>query len=138
MAPQPVNRDFTADADGLAELDDWIERATADWPSGEPVLKARVCAAELAANLMEHGSGPAGPARLSVRLAAEGPDVRLELTDNGRPFDPTEWHASAVRETLQTATIGGRGLRTVHGLSRELHYSRREGRNHLSLLVAGG
>jgi anti-sigma regulatory factor (Ser/Thr protein kinase) len=136
--PAPVSREFTAHAQGLAELDDWIEAATAGWPCGEALLKARVCVAELAANLMEHGCDASSPARLGVRLEPLGKDIRLELSDDGRPFDPTQWRPAAARETLQTAAIGGRGLRTVHGLAREMRYERRDDRNHLSLLVAGG
>jgi anti-sigma regulatory factor (Ser/Thr protein kinase) len=137
MAPDAQCRDFIADAQGLAVLDDWLESATAGWSCRESVLRARVCAAELAANLMEHGLGPQGAARLKVSIACEGSDVRLELEDDGRAFDPTQWRPSREKQTLRTAPIGGRGLRTVQGLARELRYQRRNDRNCISLLVAG-
>jgi anti-sigma regulatory factor (Ser/Thr protein kinase) len=134
--PETINRDFRADADGLADLDDWIERSTAGWRCGASLMRARVCAVELAANLMEHGSGRTSAALLNVRLWPEAGGMRLELTDDGAAFDPTLPRPAPAPATLETAAIGGRGLRTVRGLARELRYRRENGRNHVSVLVA--
>ncbi len=134
MTPAPVHREFVADAAGVAELDDWLEAATRAWPFQGSVLKARVCAAELAANLMEHDAEPGRRARLQVRLSAEEDGVALELVDDGRAFDPTR-PAAAGGETLQAATPGGRGLRTVQGLARTLEYRREDARNRLLLRI---
>jgi anti-sigma regulatory factor (Ser/Thr protein kinase) len=134
--PEPISRDFRADAGGLAELDDWMERSTAGWRRGASLMRARVCAVELAANLMEHGSDRAAAALLNVRLCREADGVRLELTDDGLAFDPTLVRPDPAPASLETAVVGGRGLRAVRGLAKELRYRRENGCNHVCVLVA--
>ena len=135
MTPAPVCREFAADAAGVAALDDWLEIATAAWPCQGALLKARVCAAEIAANVMEHGSPPGRTAVIEARLSADGEGVLLELTDDGVAFDPTRPAIAPVGETLQSATPGGRGLRTVQGLAKALAYRREGDRNRLSVTI---
>ena len=137
MNPAPVSLDIEATGQGLGVLDDWIETVTAGWsPAG--VMKARVCAAELAANLLEHGSDPAHPARLCLRLSAGPEGVVLEMTDDGRPFDPTTPLPDSGEGDLATATLGGRGLRAVHALATRLDYRREDGLNRLTILLPFG
>ncbi len=134
MTPRSVHREFLADAAGVDEIDRWLEEETQGWPCAAAMLKARVCAAELAANVMEHGSGPGRPARIQMSLSAEDGDVVLEIVDDGAPFDPTR-PVAAVSETLEAAAPGGRGIRTVQGLASTLAYRREDGRNRLRLTV---
>jgi anti-sigma regulatory factor (Ser/Thr protein kinase) len=50
-------RSFAAAPDRIVELDNWIERTGAAWRVPEDVLfRGRVCVAEIAANLLEHGA----------------------------------------------------------------------------------
>ena len=135
MTPAPVCREFTADAAGVAALDDWLETVTAAWPCRNAVFKARVCAAEAAANVMEHGSEPGRTAVIEARLSPDGEGVLLELADDGLAFDPTRPAPAPAGETLQSATPGGRGLRTIRGLARSLAYRREDGRNRLVLEI---
>ena len=135
MTSAPVRREFTADAAGVAALDDWLETATVDWPCQGAVLKARVCAAEVGANLIEHGSAPDRAAVIEVRLSEDAEGVLLELADDGAAFDPTRFPPAPDGETLQSATPGGRGLRAIQGLAHALAYRREDGRNRLSLKI---
>lgn len=132
MTQEALEREFLADPPGIADLDTWIETAAADWPSQKCVVKARVCAAEIAANLLEHGGHGEGPRRLQVRLSQTLEGVALDLADDGLPFDPTDRPPSG-RETLSSATPGGRGLQAVKGLAKTLSYRRDSDRNHLHL-----
>jgi serine/threonine-protein kinase RsbW len=137
MIPQPVSLEIEADGRGLGMLDDWIEDVTAGWsPLG--VMKARVCAAELAANLLEHGSEPERPARLTLRLSPRPDGVLLEMTDDGRAFDPTAPLSEPVTDDLTTATLGGRGLRAVQAMALALDYQREGGLNRLTVHLPYG
>ncbi len=80
-----------ATPDGICALDGWIERIGASWRlPGDVVFRARVCVAEVAANLMEHGCTNAEGERMTVVMRADGAALDMELRDTGRAFDPTE------------------------------------------------
>jgi anti-sigma regulatory factor (Ser/Thr protein kinase) len=79
---------------------------------------------ELVTNIHRHAyQGRGGPVELVVEL--DGPEVVLELTDDGTPFDPRSGDPATA-----TDGEGGRGLTLVAGLVDGLTYQRTvEGRN---------
>jgi anti-sigma regulatory factor (Ser/Thr protein kinase) len=110
-----------------------VERVTASWQvDPKPVFRLRVCLAELAGNIVEHGGGDAGP--IAVTLASEAEGLAADIVDGGLAFDPTTQPATPPAALADT-TPSGRGLLTVHRLAQNLAYRRAGGRNHLHLLV---
>ncbi len=81
---------------------------------------------ELITNIHRHAyQGQGGPVELVVEL--DGPEVVLELTDEGTPFDPRSGGPATA-----TDGEGGRGLTLVAGLVDALTYQRtEEGRNRI-------
>ena len=125
-------RAIVATADGLSELDGWIERVGAAWRlPAEVVFRARVCVAEVAANLMEHGRALMTGDQLTVELRPDGTGLEIELTDTGRAFDPTVAGAGIS----SAETVGGRGLRLLRAYAATMSYRRAAGRNILRLRV---
>jgi anti-sigma regulatory factor (Ser/Thr protein kinase) len=121
-----------ATADGISELDGWIERISASWRvPGEVVFRARVCVAEVAANLVEHGRASPDGDRITVALRQDGTAVEIELTDTGRAFDPT----APAAGTSSPDGLGGRGLRLLHAYATAMSYRRAAGHNILRLRV---
>lgn len=125
-------RSFIATADGISELDGWIERIGASWRvPGDVVFRARVCVAEVAANLLEHGRASPDGDHITVALRQEGTGLEIELTDTGRAFDPT----APAAGTASPDGLGGRGLRLLHAYAAAMSYHREAGRNILRLRV---
>ena len=123
-------RSIVATADGISELDGWIERIGASWRLSEDVVfRARVCIAEIAANLIEHGRTRPEGDELSVVLHPDGTAIEIELTDTGRAFDPT------LEPGISAGGLGGRGLRLLHAYAAAISYRRDAGRNILRLRV---
>jgi anti-sigma regulatory factor (Ser/Thr protein kinase) len=124
-------RSIIATADGISELDGWIEHVGGSWRVlDDVVFRARICVAEVAANLMEHGrAGPDGD-RITVVLRQDETTLEIELTDTGRPFDPTAPAAGTSPDSL-----GGRGLRLLRAYAAAMSYRRAAGRNILRLRV---
>jgi anti-sigma regulatory factor (Ser/Thr protein kinase) len=121
-----------ATPDRIAELDAWIERTGASRRVAEDVVfRARVCVAELAANLIEHGGGRAGGDEVTVTLRPDGTALEVEVTDTGRAFDPT----AAVAGTTSPDGLGGRGLRLLRAYADAMRYRRDAGHNILRLRV---
>ena len=130
----PETRSFRATSDQVAEIDAWIETATARWHLAEDVVfRARVCVAEIAANVMEHGRAQADWDEIAVTLRPSADALDLEITDTGRPFDPTR-PAPAAGQASEP--FGGRGLRLLRAYASAMSYRRDSGHNILSLRVA--
>ena len=126
-------RSIIATADRICELDGWIERTAAAWRLPDDVVfRARVCVAEVAANLLEHGRARAEGDEITVTLRPGATALEIELTDTGRAFDPTAPAAAAASPD----DLGGRGLRLLRAYAAAMRYRRDGGRNILWLRVA--
>src|SRR5262249_52446280 len=129
-------RSYIGTPDRLGDIDSWIEQAGNNWRLPEDVVfRARVCVAEILANLLEHGrSNPDGD-DIRITLRPVAPALGLETPHSGRPFGPTG-RAAAAAAAPTAELLGGRGLRLLGAYASDMSY-RREGRwNVLSLRVA--
>jgi anti-sigma regulatory factor (Ser/Thr protein kinase) len=125
-------RAYIATPDRTSDIDRWIEDVGAKWHLAEDVVfRARVCVAEVAANLMEHGRLRSDGDDIRITLRPCGPDIELDISDSGREFDPT----TPAAATLAVDTFGGRGLRLLHAYATTMSYRREGGRNVLRLRV---
>ena len=90
---------------------------------------------ELVANTISHGFGGVAQPRLTVSIAYI-PDrqVRLELVDNGIPFDPLTAPPPDLESDVDTRPIGGLGVHLVRELTDEMRYERIDGRNRTTLI----
>jgi anti-sigma regulatory factor (Ser/Thr protein kinase) len=118
-------RIFRVTPDGISAADAWIEEVGRDWGIAErTAFGARICVAEIAANVLEHGGGvePNEPAQLGVTLTRRGSGLDVEITDSGRPFDPTAAAELPLSDSIEAAHIGGLGLRLVRSYASEVTY----------------
>ena len=131
-------RTFVAIPDRVPEIDSWIEEVGSAWRLGEDVVfRARVCVAEILANLLEHGRARSDGDDVRISLRPSPPALELEISDSGRPFDPTA-RAAAAAAARASAAPGGHGLRLVGAYASAMTYRRAGERNILSLRVAPG
>jgi anti-sigma regulatory factor (Ser/Thr protein kinase) len=132
-----ATRSFTATQVQMSEIDDWIERLGSKWHVAEDVVfRARVCVAEIAANVMEHGRAQADWDDIDITLRAAGPALDIDISDTGRAFDPTGQLDTDAATARKAATLGGHGLRLLRSYATNMTYRREGGRNLLSLRVA--
>ena len=118
-------RTFRVTPDGISAADAWIEEVGRDWGIAErTAFGARICVAEIAANVLEHGSAgePDTPTQLGVTLRRHDTGLSVEITDSGRPFDPTVAPERALPDSIEAAHIGGLGLRLVRSYASEVTY----------------
>ena len=110
----------------------------ARWGAGtHAVFRARLCVAELAANVLEHGiaNGDAGPDHITVTLGRCDEAIKIEFVDTRGRFDPTWQVAAAPAASLESADPRGRGLGLLQAYARHLSYSRNGTRNRLTFSV---
>lgn len=88
-------------------------------PDEDVSFRTALVTSEAITNAVEHGNGLDEAKRVTVRIAPNLPEVRVEVTDEGPGFDP----ASAPRTELGDFTAeGGRGLTLMYELSDDVSF----------------
>jgi phosphoserine phosphatase RsbU/P len=127
-------RTFRVTPAEISAADTWIEEVGRRWGIAErTAFGARICVAEIAANVLEHGAARAEPAELGVTLRRRESGLDVEITDSGRPFDPTALPPFPVSDSIEAAHVGGLGLRLVRSYASEVSYRHDGVCNHLTL-----
>src|SRR5262249_39196531 len=105
----------------IAAADTWIDEVGRRLGIPErTTFRARLCVAEIAANVLEYGLPPAAEFGVTMRRRGDGLDI--EVTDSGRPFDPTTAPAAELPRSLEQARIGGLGLHLVRSYAEDISY----------------
>jgi len=87
-------------------------------------------------NVINHGFEPADEEQeIQVRLEIREQTLIAEIIDGGRPFNPLEARPMKTGQSLDQASIGGRGIHLIRSYADELGYRYQDGRNHLRMLV---
>ena len=116
---------LAAAVEGLGEEEDWPPTLT---------FQVNLVLEELWLNVLNYGH-EGGCHEVLIRLVSEDESLTIEITDDGRPFDPLE--DAPVPNTsgeLGDRHIGGLGIYLVRTMMDELEYRREEGKNHLTLV----
>ena len=136
MAERARTHSFEATSEGISAADAWVEQVGQELAFTErQVFGARLCVAEIAANVHEHGGRFAEPARMSLSVRREGRSLEMEITDSGRPFDPTSVPDIPRSQTIEAAPIGGLGLHLVRSYASAMRYHHDGDRNHVVLQI---
>ena len=90
---------------------------------------ARLVIEELVSNTIKYGYDDRSTHEIHVNARIEGGTVVLEVSDDGRPFNPLDVPEPAAHLPAHERPIGGLGLHFIRSLSDSFHYERREGRN---------
>ncbi|MCE2440213.1 MAG: ATP-binding protein [Candidatus Latescibacteria bacterium] len=104
-----------------------------DW---SPALVHQVDLAieEIGNNIVRHGFG-GGPGEIEITLTSESDAITIEISDDGRAFNPLEdAPIPDVEAALEDRPIGGLGVHLVLTMIDEMHYRRENERNHLTLV----
>lgn len=99
----------------------------------ELVKEVRIIAEEGISNIIYHAYEGSDEHKIEVTLAIDSSEIRLELRDNGKPFDPTEMPEPDSSLPIEEQTEGGLGIHLMKTLSDELSYVREGDHNILML-----
>ena len=103
-------------------------------PSGERA-RLLIILEELFTNVVKHGyDNVTRSGRIEVALAFDGKQVEIELSDDGRPFDPLSASLSNFDLPAAQRVVGGLGLQILRLLTDDAKYFRRGDRNYLTLI----
>ncbi len=115
-------RQITAAVEDLALRENW---------SQDLEFKVNLVLDELSVNIVNYGGEVS---MIEVSLSSEEESVTIEITDDGRPFDPLNDAVEPdIKAPLEERPIGGLGLYFVRTMMDEMHYRREQGKNFLAL-----
>jgi len=89
---------------------------------------------EIVTNVITHGYPDAGQGHIEVTLQRQDGQVRAEVVDDARLFDPLrDAPTPDITAGVAERRIGGLGLHFVKTMMDSVEYHCRDGRNHLKL-----
>ena len=113
-------RTFGINVDEVTAIDRWVEQVGAEWDQSErTIFGTRLCLAELAANVLEHGVAKPGADHIVVTLHRCRDGIGVEFLDSRAAFDPTSEIVAKTPAPTGSAAEGGRGLMLVRAYADE-------------------
>ncbi len=84
---------------------------------------------EIVSNVIRYGWKDDGEHQLHVRLSRLENELRVEVEDDGTPFNPLEVPAADVNRPLDERPVGRLGIHLVRQVMDGLDYRRLDGKN---------
>ncbi|MBF9060595.1 ATP-binding protein [Rhodobacterales bacterium HKCCSP123] len=130
----PARLDLPPRLSAVAMLNDWFAGQTAGSGLSERVLgDMKLCLNEAVANVVSYAFDGIADPRLRVTLRPDADGITAEIRDNGQPFDPLAGPMAEAMHGLETAQIGGFGIKLMRETAQDLSYAREGEENVLTL-----
>lgn len=118
--------DLVAAIEALGEEEGW---------SGDLTFRISLVVDELAQNVMDYAYNDT-PGDVEVAVTSTDETVIVEITDEGKPFDPlTDAPAPDLTSPIENRPIGGLGVHFTKTLMDDVEYRRESGRNRLRIVT---
>ena len=120
---------IAATVTNVANRNGWDESLT---------FKVNLVLEELATNILSHGGRPGRPSpEIEIAIASRGDTLTIEISDDGRPFDPLNDAppAPVVDENTETAPMSGMGIHLVTHMMDGITYRYQDGRNRVTMIA---
>lgn len=117
----------------LSELER-MSQAVSAWCRGNAVSAAtefhvNLALDEIVSNVIRHGWKDDSEHQLQVRISRLEDELRVEVEDDARPFNPLEVPPPDINQALEERPVGGLGIHLVRHIMDGLDYRRRDGKN---------
>ena len=99
----------------------------------EAIFRVNLAIEEIVTNIIKYGYDDTDAHTIMVNLALFPDTIRLQLQDNGHPFDPLQTPAPDIHVPLDQRKIGGLGLHLVRETVSRIAYRRENGTNILEM-----
>ncbi len=119
------------------ELAPLLERAAAF--IGEAALspaaafEAQLVIEEAVVNVIRYAFPGGERHDIVVRIEIGEREMRIEVIDDGVPFDPTRVPPADVTSPIESRPVGGLGIHLIRSMMDQVGYHRHDGHNHLTM-----
>ena len=99
------------------------------------VFQIKLVLEELGINIVSHGHDDGRSHEIEIELTSNPDVLTIEITDDGRPFDPmTDAPPPDLDSVLEDRPVGGLGIHLVLTMMDEVRYRRKQDKNRLTLI----
>lgn len=106
--------------------------------ASELVFRLTLVLEEIITNVISYGYEDGSEHEISVRLFWHDPNMRIEVEDDARPFNPLKAPPPDMGKPLAERKVGGLGIHLVREMMDELEYRRENDKNLLILKTKFG
>ena len=119
----------------VARLQDELEKFAAKqaWPD-RMLHDVQLALEEHLTNIVNYAYEDPREHHIKVRFTFNRPELRIEVEDDGRPFNPLEHPAPDLAASLDERPVGGLGIHMIRKSLDGLEYRREQGRNVLVMV----
>jgi len=89
---------------------------------------------EALSNIIAYGYEPETKCEIAIRLTCSPDEIKIEIEDRGRAFDPLQAPTPDLTTDLASRTVGGLGIHFIKALMDAVAYERHDGRNCLRMV----
>lgn len=120
----------------LHRVAEWLERAAAHfgWPA-RTIFKLDLVLNEVLPNIISYAYPGRGLHHIHLKLEDHPEHVTLEICDDGIAFDPFAETRGPDNSSLETASLGGRGIPLIVAFSAARDYARIGQTNRLRVVL---
>jgi anti-sigma regulatory factor (Ser/Thr protein kinase) len=128
-------RTFQVNLGEVSDIDAWVENVAAESGASErAAFMARLCIAELAANVLEHSVPQSDSDHIVITIKHLADGIGIEFLDSRAAFDPT----SKPPVESDPSNGGGRGLMLLQAYADELTYTNDGSYNRVKFKIKSG
>ena len=117
----------------IESMSDFLKRQSC---GPQALYQAQLAAEEIGTNIIKYGYDDELEHRITLRVECLADCFRLQILDDGRPFDARQIPEPDLEQSLQDRQPGGLGISLVRRMARRLDYQRRDGVNVLTIEVS--
>lgn len=119
----------------IARVQDQLEQfAAANHFPDRKLHEAQVAVEEHLTNILHHGYEDDGEHYLRIRFTFAEAELRIQVEDDGRPFNPLERPAPEISIPIADRPIGGLGIHMMRKSLDGMEYRREDGKNILEMI----
>jgi sigma-B regulation protein RsbU (phosphoserine phosphatase) len=127
---------LNSDLKEIRDLNNFIKKVCGALSLDEKMTrKIRLAVEEAVVNVMEYAYLEGKKGDVIVAAKADSNRLKIIITDQGKPFDPTQKEKADVSLTAEERPIGGLGLLLVRELMDSINYEREGNSNVLTLRI---
>ena len=130
----PVEHTLQNRPEEIPKIQSWVAKYASEQGLPAEVRRALDLALlEWVTNVVSYAHDAGGEHRIRFRFHHESDCVRVEIEDEGRPFDPLSLPPVDITRPLEERPVGGLGIHMIRNLMDTVEYRREGNRNIVTL-----